>query len=1156
MVSWTGKRISKITLYRENANQSFMKIDYEHFLFAVLYAVSMYYCYITIGEQYVEALSMYEAQEINVVDDFSNLRNRAEDYLAGKIPDPLTASAEEIKAAAGPSYVIPSKWSPGFWPSIALGVVFTAHVLFILGQKWSVSFRCLVKFSKVTQAEKATHVHVVPSAHQGKELLVPIQYTESDRTPFFDFHRRKYLFDAEADCFAKVKCRGDYPVRHYAQWTGVPSETLYAQLRELYGPNRFQMASPAFMDLYWEQVTSPFTVFQIFSTLLWCLDSYWQYSLFSFFMIFTFEATTVFSRMRSLGVIKNMGNEVQPVLVFRSKRWQQMTTEDLVPGDLFSLVKNAHVSDIIPCDAILVVGGAVVNESTLTGESIPQMKDGIVAGLAGAEAEQKVSMKGQHKTSTLFGGTRVLQVSSVAAKSSEETEELHDAAELAAATADAAARGAPNPNKDSAKSSADADAAQGLPLSLTQQYQKMVPAPPDNGCICYCVRTGFCSSQGKLVRLIETSQTTSVRGDTRDTVLLLFLLLVFALTASGYVLYRGMLENTRSRYQLLLHCILIVTSVVPPELPMQTALAVNNSLMTLMKMQLFCTEPFRVPIAGKVDTCVFDKTGTLTTDELVAVGIVPPQTRVEDLRRAHKEAMAKVEEGVHKNAAAPSKPPPQPKQRTFFGIPIPTPPQPGGPLPFALVKDTVSVAGAGMNTMAHDLATTAGAIFVLGACHSLVHIEGSVGGDPLEAAALKAVKWELHADAKDVVRPAPHTVADKPFEVRLPSARGGSSSYASRDVKLSHVKIVARHHFSSKLQRMSVVTRVAGVDGGMILVKGSPEAIGAMCTVLPDDYDAVGRDLARRGMRVIALAWRRITSEQVAACCDSRLEVERDLEFVGFVAFMCRVRKDSGDVVHQLREGGNSVAMATGDAILTGVHVAQEVGITSANKQGVLLLELRDGNTLRWADFETDLDHPTCAEFDPDALPALEAKYDLCTSGAALSCALDRYQSLGKHLHLFAVFARMRPDEKERVLSLMKESGRVTLMCGDGANDVGALRAAHVGIALLTGFGDLNGVKETPGAAAGVAAIANGEGSAAVASAVTTAKPVAPTESELDAKLSAMVVTETDQVRWISRVVYMCECVSVCVCPVDDSALCRALETIASASEFLCIRTV
>merc|ERR1712127_278426 len=147
-----------------------------------------------------------------------------------------------------------------------------------------------------------------------------------------------------------------------------------------------------------------------------------------------------------------------------------------------------------------------------------------------------------------------------------------------------------------------------------------LPPPPDNGCTAFVLRTGFLSSQGKLVRMIEGSQE-KVKGHERETALLLLLLCVFACISSGYVLYRGLQEDNRSQYELLLHCILIITSVIPPELPMQMALAVNNSLMTLMRMQVFCTEPYRVPFAGKLNACLFDKTGTLTTDELVAVGV-------------------------------------------------------------------------------------------------------------------------------------------------------------------------------------------------------------------------------------------------------------------------------------------------------------------------------------------------------------------------------------------------------------------------------------------------------------------------------------------------------------------------------------------------------
>lgn len=50
----------------------------------------------------------------------------------------------------------------------------------------------------------------------------------------------------------------------------------------------------------------------------------------------------------------------------------------------------------------------------------------------------------------------------------------------------------------------------------------------------------------------------------------------------------------------------------------------------------------------------------------------------------------------------------------------------------------------------------------------------------------------------------------------------------------------------------------------------------------------------------------------------------------------------------------------------------------------------------------------------------------------------------------------MTPDAKETVIECLHSVGKLCLMCGDGANDVGALKQADVGVALLSGFGDVN----------------------------------------------------------------------------------------------------
>lgn len=178
----------------------------------------------------------------------------------------------------------------------------------------------------------------------------------------------------------------------------------------------------------------------------------------------------------------------------------------------------------LPCDLLLLQGAAIVNEAMLSGESTPLLKESIEL----RPGNEKLDMAGADRNSVLFGGTKVLQANAPEAASSN------------------------------------------------------LPSPPDGGCLALVLKTGFGSSQGQLIRTMIFS-TERVSANNLESFLFIAFLLVFAIAASAYVWIKGV-ENDRKRTKLLLDCVIIITSVVPPELPMELSLAVNGSLVALSKL--------------------------------------------------------------------------------------------------------------------------------------------------------------------------------------------------------------------------------------------------------------------------------------------------------------------------------------------------------------------------------------------------------------------------------------------------------------------------------------------------------------------------------------------------------------------------------------------
>ena len=613
-----SKRIQSVCCYQPKLSTGSRRrrIRLYNVAFLFMYIWQLVWVISTVGEPYRKFLEKADREGFQVMEGATKLRAEMEHSFAD-INDPnrrtkkigwldwMDMDIDELAAekkrdreksvldSLPKSMRVPNRYSPAFLPTLLLGILVTLHALVLLMQYWSVGFNVWINFKEMDadniqlpddmmeldleedearvaamkkdpkrSSEKIldrsirnppshlpTHARVIPA--KGRHVLVPIEFYPT-LGMVFEYHRRRYVYDGESSTWTKIRCRTDIPLKFLKTWTGFESDhhLISGQIR--YGSNTFSVRQPTFSELYKAQLLSPFTVFQLFCVILWMLDDYWQYSFFTLFMVLTFEATVVFSRIKSLNALRGMGNTARPVWVHRVGKWTLVETSELMPGDIMSLTRiKPHFAkleeaksgsststakkrrmptkvedeggDIIPADLLLLRGSTVVNEASLTGESVPQMKEGLVE----LEDGESLSMKGKHKMSIAYAGTKMLQ--------------CKGAAELEAQLI-----------------------AQGSSVSKSSS----IPHPPDDGCICFVLRTGFASAQGKLVRMIEGSQE-KVKGHEKETGLLLLLLFFFAVASSSYVLYHGLQNDNRSQYELLLHCILIVTNVIPPELPMQ-----------------------------------------------------------------------------------------------------------------------------------------------------------------------------------------------------------------------------------------------------------------------------------------------------------------------------------------------------------------------------------------------------------------------------------------------------------------------------------------------------------------------------------------------------------------------------------------------------------
>jgi Ca2+-transporting ATPase len=241
------------------------------------------------------------------------------------------------------------------------------------------------------------------------------------------------------------------------------------------------------------------------------------------------------------------------------------------------------------------------------------------------------------------------------------------------------------------------------------------------------------------------------------------------------------------------------------------------------------------------------------------------------------------------------------------------------------------------------------------------------------------------------------------------------------DLRARHPRL-AELPFDSANKLMATAHEMVTGDGRRVVrvfVKGAPDVLLARAATVvgPDgsiapvastagDVDAAIQHMARRGLRVLAVAQRELTTDEFHRLIDAGcelIELADALTLVALVGIVDPPRPEARQAIAEARAAGIEVKMITGDHAATAASIAGDLGLTGHVMTGMELDHLDD----------TDL---------------------------------------AERIGEVSVFARVAPEHKIRLVTVLQDRGNVVAMTGDGVNDAPALKKADIGIAMgITG---------------------------------------------------------------------------------------------------------
>ncbi|XP_030616553.1 probable cation-transporting ATPase 13A4 isoform X2 [Delphinapterus leucas] len=411
----------------------------------------------------------------------------------------------------------------------------------------------------------------------------------------------------------------------------------------------------------------------------------------------------------------------------------------------------------------------------------------------------------------------------------------------------------------------------------------------------------------------------------------------------------------------------VITIAVPPALPAALTTGIIYAQRRLKKRGIFCISPQRINVCGQLNLVCFDKTGTLTRDGLDLWGVVPCD------RSGFQE--------VHSFASGEA--------------------LPWGPLSAAMAS-----------------------------CHSLILLDGTIHGDPLDLKMFEATTWEMVVSGHDFhIKGAPAcAMVVKPCKT-------------ASQVPVEGIAILHQFPFSSALQRMTVIVQEMGGDW-LAFMKGAPERVASFCQpeTVPTSFVSELQIYTTQGFRVIGLAYKKLEMDHHTTAL-MRDQVESDLIFLGLLILENRLKEETKPALEELISARIRTVMITGDNLQTAITVARKSGMVSES-QKVILIEANETTESSSASVSWQLveEKKHIAYRNQDNYINIreevsdnsrEGSYHFALSGKSFQVISQHFSSLlPKILINGTIFARMSPGQKSSLVEEFQklEEGRAALV--------------------------------------------------------------------------------------------------------------------------------